>query len=246
MKSPMPAAVRRSVREILISPAALWLVALAASIGLLVVVSIEVASLGPITHWDSDVLSRLPRPRGVLGGVFKAARRIADPPLVAVWALMLAACWSLGTHRKRPLILVGGAIVGVSVAIVCLSTLIGRASPESARGTTRLNSYPSGHAAMALAATGAFCLLSWPMLRWWGRTLSLIFSVLVVATVGLAMVSLRSHWPSDIVGGLGVSAVTLTIIGILNHLSTDQAKATPRVAAERACEGESEVREEHA
>jgi undecaprenyl-diphosphatase len=69
------------------------------------------------------------------------------------------------------------------------------------------HSFPSGHAAGAMALYGALALLSRSL------ALQLICAGLIVAT-GLSRVWLGVHWPSDVIGGWAEGAACLLVMSL--------------------------------
>jgi len=73
------------------------------------------------------------------------------------------------------------------------------------------NSFPSGHAFLAIVFWGLLAYLALVRLQKRGlRVLVLSVSVVIILCVGASRVYLGAHWPSDVIGGYVVGALFLT------------------------------------
>jgi undecaprenyl-diphosphatase len=76
-----------------------------------------------------------------------------------------------------------------------------------------MHSFPSGHIALAMSVYG---LLAFLWIRstqsWIERGIVCIFTVFLVAVVGIARSRLGTHWPSDLIGGTIVGLVWLATV----------------------------------
>jgi membrane-associated phospholipid phosphatase len=105
-------------------------------------------------------------------------------------------------RSKRPLVMLGAALVLLNLTVGVAKYATGRVGPMFV-GDREVhlifaggNIYPSGHVSNAVVLYG---LVAWitPKLR---RT-AIALAVLLSVTVGLSTVYLRTHWFSDVVGG---------------------------------------------
>jgi len=115
------------------------------------------------------------------------------------------------SRSKRPLVMLGTALVLLNVSVGVVKYATGRVGPMHvgdgdvhdifAGG----NIYPSGHVSNAVVLYG---LVAWIVAARW-RTLAITLAVFLSLTVGLSTVYLRTHWFSDVVGGWLAGALVL-------------------------------------
>ncbi len=209
--------VERYQREILKYPVAL-LGAAAASLYLFGLLVDNVMDRELITKLDAYVAASMPAWRDAfLTGAMAFFTALLQPmviiPLSALLFFVL-----LRMKRGR-----AAAVFAVSMTLGFLAdtafkVLVHRARPEGALLTVAGYSFPSGHAAMS---TIFFGFLLWaykdeiigPARRW----LFIAVMALLPFFVGLSRIYLGVHWTSDVLAGwaLGVSALTLTLLGFL-------------------------------
>ena len=132
-------------------------------------------------------------------------------PVAAMTGALVVAC--LVTRRWRGGVLAGTAVLASEVITeLVLKPLTGRTS----RGFL---SFPSGHATstFALAAICAVLLAgpSRPRLPAAVRLLFALAAVLVAGAASAAMVALRFHYFTDIIGGAAVSVATVLLIALM-------------------------------
>ncbi|HSO56822.1 MAG TPA: phosphatase PAP2 family protein [Paenisporosarcina sp.] len=73
-------------------------------------------------------------------------------------------------------------------------------------------SFPSGHATNAMTVYGILSFLLWRHISTsMGRKLLILFSVLMILTIGFSRIYLGVHYPSDVLGGYFVGAFWLMI-----------------------------------
>ena len=102
--------------------------------------------------------------------------------------------------------LVVGGLLGAG-----LKLWIGRPRPSFPDPVSDFSGYsmPSAHALNAALGVGLLLWLAWPALRhrlWWVAA-----GVLVVVVTGLDRVLLGAHYPSDVLAGWAVGAVTVVV-----------------------------------
>ena len=135
----------------------------------------------------------------------------AGPP---VWiAVAVAAGW-LGARARRleAVVLVAGMIL--TFAIVQLTKhLVDRPRPEGMLVAARGQSFPSGHAANAVAwvAIAVAASRAAPALR---RFAIPVAAVVVAVLVGLTRIYLHVHYLSDVLAGAGVAAATFSLCAV--------------------------------
>lgn len=118
--------------------------------------------------------------------------------LVGAVIVVVGRHWRLGAA-------VGLAFIVAKVVAPALKANIGRPRPPGWVSLVHLQgaSFPSDHAALTAAvATAAVCTADW-FGRWSRRALAIVLSGAVLI-VGVAMVYLGGHWPSDVLAGWGL------------------------------------------
>jgi undecaprenyl-diphosphatase len=92
---------------------------------------------------------------------------------------------------------------------------VGRPRPEDSLVDTAGSSYPSAHAAYAVAWVAVAVVLA-RFVPWLaGRAAVVVVAIVIAALVGLSRVYLHAHWWSDVVGGWGLGASIYALCGIL-------------------------------
>lgn len=135
-------------------------------------------------------------------------------PLVAV--LVLAAIVFLVSRREFVESLVLAVGLGLTYAGVHIAKeATDRARPSDPLVSTDLSSYPSGHAAYAVAWVAVAVTLSRVLPRLGSRFALVLVSVVVAVAVGLSRVYLRTNWLSDVTGGAGLAAALFSVCGLL-------------------------------
>lgn len=113
-------------------------------------------------------------------------------------------------HSKRPLIMLGTALVLLNATVGVVKYATGRVGPyHVGDGAVHEifaggNIFPSGHVSNAVVLYG---LVAWITPRF--RKLAIAGAALLSITVGLATVYLRTHWFSDVIGGWLAGALVL-------------------------------------
>jgi undecaprenyl-diphosphatase len=163
---------------------------------------------------------------GILPGdvtVRDAVLAAASPPVIAVLRIVnLAGNWrvllpgtlllfALFPHARARWWVWLGLMIVAPLAEGTLKLVIARTRPEA----TSLG-FPSGHATAAAAFFGAVIYLAaaWPAAsRRWARALAVVAIVLV----GLARISLRAHWPSDVVAGVALGFALASVALLMSE-----------------------------
>jgi membrane-associated phospholipid phosphatase len=105
-------------------------------------------------------------------------------------------------RSKRPLVLLGAALVLLNVTVGIVKYATGRIGPMRVADSDVHqvfmggNIYPSGHVSNAVVLYG---LVAWIAPQY--RRLATIAAVFLSVTVGLSTIYLRTHWFSDVIGG---------------------------------------------
>jgi membrane-associated phospholipid phosphatase len=113
-------------------------------------------------------------------------------------------------RSKRPLVLLGTALVMLNLTVGIVKYATGRVGPMRVADSDVHqvfmggNIYPSGHVSNAVVLYG---LVAWIAPQF--RKLVITSAVFLSVTVGLATIYLRTHWFSDVVGGWLAGALVL-------------------------------------
>jgi membrane-associated phospholipid phosphatase len=168
------------------------------------VVALFAFKVGPAAHFDASVLNRLSAPReGARFDLATAVARLADPvPLLLMTAAVIGLALRWG--RRREALVAVGVVLGANVTTQLLKALFDhhRWQPFLSDLQPWSNAYPSGHTTAAVAIGIALVLMVPPRLR---PTAGLIAAAFAAA-VGLAVVVIEWHYPSDVIGGFFVAS----------------------------------------
>lgn len=143
---------------------------------------------------------------------------------MARWDATAMGCFALGASvRGRsilPLVYLAATYVSTSLIVLGLKAVFRRPSPGPHWGSTLDGSggfYPSGHTAAATGFAMAVVFVEWfvqgrnfrvtPAVRY----TALAVGVAVGLLVGAATVMTLYHWPTDVLGGLGVAVAVLVV-----------------------------------
>lgn len=105
-------------------------------------------------------------------------------------------------RSKRPLVMLGTALVLLNASVGVVKYAVGRIGPmhvtdgDVHRIFAGGDIYPSGHVSNAVVLYG---LLAWIVPRF--RRTAIALAIVLSVTVGLSTIYLRTHWFSDVLGG---------------------------------------------
>lgn len=112
------------------------------------------------------------------------------------------------------------AVVGIGMALTVAFVQIAKHSVDRPRPSNAVvdvvgSSYPSGHAAYAVAwiALAVVAVRVVPALR--GRWWLVIVAIALAALVGVTRLYLRVHWLSDVLGGEGAAAMSFSAVAVV-------------------------------
>jgi membrane-associated phospholipid phosphatase len=181
------------------APAAAWL-ACAASLVLLTLVAYGIDAA---QRADARLLARISSHEGALESIAGPVAHLADPlPLLA---MLLAAC-AVALFRRRPLDAIAAATVvaGANVTTQILKIALAHPRYQPVLGSDQLGpvAFPSGHATAAASIAIAWLFV---VPREW-LPLTAAVGAAFAAAVGLSIVVLAWHFPSDALGGYLVAA----------------------------------------
>jgi membrane-associated phospholipid phosphatase len=156
------------------------------------------AELVPITHVKDAValydFTRLNRP--LVEAPSNALLDLLYPPFFAAWGLVLV---FVALRRRLPWVALAVAIVLplAPLSAELLKPLLAHAHDQLGPRHITAASWPSGHATAALALTWCALLVAPPAHRSFVAAAGAAFSL----AVGIALLVLAWHMPSDVVGG---------------------------------------------
>ncbi|MCD2192057.1 phosphatase PAP2 family protein [Actinomycetospora endophytica] len=160
-------------------------------------------------HTDRAVAGLVRVHRGVARTVELGFADLGNPlPVAAALLLLAAVAFAARGPRGLALALLGPPLAMVTTSLV-LKPLIDRT-----RGGEL--AFPSGHttAVASMSVAAGTLLLGWVVvprvLRWAGAVLLALLAV----AVGLSMVGLGAHYPTDTVGGTGVALAVVLVVAL--------------------------------
>ncbi|MFA5188582.1 MAG: LssY C-terminal domain-containing protein [Patescibacteria group bacterium] len=118
-------------------------------------------------------------------------------------------------HKKNYILPFWLILAGTEIFVYLGKIIIRRPRPEEvAIYLEKSASFPSGHAALAMALFGFLIYFSWRNLKNWKNKLNILFAgALVIIAVGFSRLYLGLHYLSDVLGGYLLALLWL-IIGI--------------------------------
>lgn len=172
-----------------------------------------IAALVPVTHFkDAAALYRFT----LLGGprldeLANSLLRLLDPGLYTLWAVALVA---IALMRRRPnLALAVALVLALAPAIAeLLKPLLAHSHDSVGHAVIGAASWPSGHETAATALAMCAVLVAPERLRPVVAALGVVF----VAAVGVSLLVLAWHLPSDVLGGclLATLCTALALAGL--------------------------------
>jgi undecaprenyl-diphosphatase len=146
-----------------------------------------------------------------------------------LWPVVIAAGLALWWWRRQwlPAVLPALALAGAAGWSLLVKSLVERARPPERDwlGVFDGSSYPSQHAAQALAAWGVIGVMVMAGRSVRARTLLMTGAFLVALVVGLARIYLGAHWMTDVLAGWALGGAWGSLL-ILGYLLTQQAPLT--------------------
>ena len=125
--------------------------------------------------------------------------------VVAMLLLWRGRSWA---HSLGLLVALGGATIVAHILKIAL------AFPRPDQGYHAViengYSFPSAHAAAAMALYGFLAWYVWEIYPRWGIPASLLFGILIM-TIGFSRVYLGVHFPTDVIVGFAIGAVFIWI-----------------------------------
>jgi len=174
-----------------------------------------VVGTGP-TPVDAAALQQSVQLRGAGRTMFAVVlTNVGSTVSMAVLALLVGV-WSYRRGRTADAVLAIGAMASGAVLLRGLKLLFDRQRPPE---LTRLigettESFPSGHATMAMVVIGTLVVLAWAGRGPLGRAVMVAAATLWIGAVGLTRVYLGVHWFTDVLAGWLVGATWLTACAV--------------------------------
>ena len=116
-------------------------------------------------------------------------------------------------HYRSEILLFIFVLIGSHYIFRFLKEIFHRARPDLHR-LIEIGGYsfPSGHATNAMTVYGILSFLSWRHIPTsWGRKLLILFSTIMILTIGFSRIYLGVHYPSDVLGGYFAGAFWLSV-----------------------------------
>ena len=142
----------------------------------------------------------------------------ANFPLVAIGLGIVAMLFL--AHRRREAILVLFVLAAATAGSEGVKQLVHRPRPPGGDTVVPgvVYSYPSGHTLEALTIFGILTLITWRSdVDRRIKVALLAFTILFVAAVAVARVSINAHYPSDVLGGLLAGLGVLALFALLSR-----------------------------
>lgn len=151
-------------------------------------------------HADATLLSKAVLDHGTVAhGVATGFAHLGDPApmlLMVIGLVALGLHWGRGRETLAGLAVIAGAnlstqFLKATIAHDRFHTFLGEGQPYA-------NAFPSGHTTAAASIGVALVLIAPPRLR----GLAIAIAAGLTAAVGISVVALEWHYPSDVLGGL--------------------------------------------
>jgi membrane-associated phospholipid phosphatase len=154
---------------------------------------------------------------------------------VVLWPVAIIAGLGLWRWRRRwlPAVLPALALAGAWAGSLLIKGLVGRPRPPVADMLTVVHSrsYPSEHAAQALATWGMLALMLMAGRSARARVLLAAGAALIAFVVGLTRLYLGAHWMTDVLGGWALAGVWDSLLIICYLLARVAAPPEPQAPA---------------
>jgi membrane-associated phospholipid phosphatase len=175
---------------------------------------------GPLVAYDEEIASQ-PQPEfeGVQGFILRRRDDLGLRSLTATVLLIAAAFIAYQFKTWRPLNLAVLSVVLLNLVVGAFKLMLGRTKPRDGFDLLHAGgmSFPSGHASNAVLSWGilAYIIYRYAKVdRYQGR-LATAGVVTISLTVCIVSLIRRTHWFSDLLGGLFIgSALLVAVIAI--------------------------------
>ncbi len=135
------------------------------------------------------------------------------------FAVLATAAWALARRRGTiEAVALPLALLATHVTVQAAKTALARPRPADPYVETTTSSFPSGHAAYAVALVACAVVLVRAGHGLALRFAGVLVAVLAAVAVGLSRVYLRAHYLSDVIGGAAVAVAIFALAGVLSVL----------------------------
>jgi len=200
---------------------------------LVLVVAVIAYEFGPAVHLDVSLIEHLARPAGSDG--YQLASGIADLvnplPFLAILAGLVA--FGLLTRRKPETLAAVAVVAGANLTTQIAKHLLEHERYQWALGIHQPmpDAFPSGHTTAAASLAVALILVVPARMRPFAAAVGAAFTV----AVGIGLVVIKAHFPSDVLGGLlVVAAWTFAAIAALRIWRRRRPDARPHGSEDTA------------
>ncbi|HEU0244233.1 MAG TPA: phosphatase PAP2 family protein [Candidatus Limnocylindrales bacterium] len=193
-----------------------WVLMAVLGLGGFVVLTVLMAMHATIP-FDAPLMD-LAKPYRVDKYAWNVVSESANFPLVAIGLGIVAML--LIAHRRRDAVLVFFVLAAATAGSEGVKQLVHRARPPGSDTVVPgvVYSYPSGHTLEVLTIFGILTILTWRSgVDRWIKVAMLVFTILFVAAVAVARVSINAHYPSDVLGGFLAGMGILGVFALLSR-----------------------------
>jgi undecaprenyl-diphosphatase len=165
-----------------------------------------------IDRWAFEIVDRIQMEP--LTSIVEAFTRLGSSLVMGMLVLITV----LFAVQRRRWIDAGALVAGAALSYASVHVLkayYDRPRPSGALVETTLASYPSGHAAYAVAMIACATILVRAGVGWAVRSAVLTIAVVLVALVALSRVYLRAHYLTDVLGGVALGLAVWALVGIV-------------------------------
>jgi membrane protein DedA with SNARE-associated domain/membrane-associated phospholipid phosphatase len=159
-----------------------------------------------------DVASRIEM--SWLDDVLKAVTHLGTLSVVAP-VVFVAVLFLLSRRRVTEGVVLAAGTVLTVIAVNVAKPIVDRARPSDSLVGTDGSTFPSGHAANAVAYVAIAIAVSHAFPRVLHRAVFVTAAIVLTATIGLSRVYLRAHFLTDVLAGWGLAAALFSVCGIV-------------------------------
>jgi membrane-associated phospholipid phosphatase len=178
----------------------------------------DIVAKDPLVVLDIRLHNAVPLFRSAgMTRVMLAMTELGGPVVLSLLCLG-AALLALARGHRRLAATFLLALVGPGLISVSFKALIGNARPVDAIIKVQEASFPSGHMLSGAVIYGLLAaLLLGSSARRGVRAIGVTLLILVIVGIGLSRLYLGVHWPSDLLGSLGLALVALAALLFFLH-----------------------------
>jgi membrane-associated phospholipid phosphatase len=193
-----------------------WVIAAVVGIGGFVILTALMAMHQTIPF--AAPLMDLAKPYAVDKFAWNFLSESANFPLVAIGLGIVAMLFR--AQRRRDAIAVFFVLAAATAGSEGVKQLIHRPRPPGSDTVVPgvVYSYPSGHTLEVLTIFGILTLITWRSgVDRWIKVAMLVFTILFVAAVAVARVSINAHYTSDVLGGFLAGMGVIALFALLTR-----------------------------